>query len=101
MSDINSISGVVKILEVPKQKILKTNIPVTFFRVQFPQVRKNGIVHLKFWGNLAYDVGKYYKVNDYILINGYIAGKPNIKFQKVKKVEITVLQIYPFSLLQI
>ena len=102
MSDINSVGGVVKILEPPKQKILNNNILVTCFRVQFPQVRKNCIVHLKFWGNLASDVSTYYKINDYILIEGYISlkdKKANISnLQKLKKVEITVLKIYPFLL---
>jgi single-stranded DNA-binding protein len=102
MSDINSISGLVKILENPKQKVLNNNILVTHFRVQFPQVRNNSIVHLKFWGNLARDVAAYYKINDYILIEGYIALQNKEKFTSnismSKKVEITVLKIYPFLL---
>jgi hypothetical protein len=102
MSDINSISGLVKILENPKQKVLKTNLLFTHFRVQFPQVRNNSIVHLKFWGNLARDVVAYYKINDYILIEGYIAlqnkQKVATNIQTLTKVEITVLKIYPFLL---
>lgn len=102
MGDINSISGLVKILETPKQKVLSNNILFTHFRVQFPQVRNNCIVHLKFWGNLARDVAAYYKTNDYILIEGYIAlqnkQKSNSNLQMTKKVEITVLKIYPFLL---
>jgi single-stranded DNA-binding protein len=102
MSDINSISGLVKILENPKHQVLNNNILVTHFRVQFPQVRNNYIVHLKFWGNLARDVSSYYKINDYILIEGYIAlpNKQNVNSnnQMSKKVEITVLKIYPFLL---
>jgi single-stranded DNA-binding protein len=102
MSDTNFISGVVKILETPKQQIINNNILVTSFRVQFPQVRNNSIVHLKFWGNLARDVGTYYKINDYILIEGYIALKDkqtgNSNIQMSKKIEIIVLKIYPFLL---
>ena len=102
MSDTNFISGVVKILETPKQQIINNNILVTSFRVQFPQVRNNSIVHLKFWGNLARDVAAYYKINDYILIEGYIALKnkqtSTLNPQMSKKVEITVLKIYPFLL---
>ena len=102
MSDTNSISGVVKILETPKQQIINNNILVTRFRVQFPQVRKNCIVHLKFWGNLARDVATCYKIDDYILIEGYIALKDKetatSKIQTSKKIEITVLKIYPFLL---
>jgi single-stranded DNA-binding protein len=102
MSDTNFISGIVKILEIPKQKIIKNNTLTSRFRAQFPQVRKNCIVHLKFWGNLAKDVSLYYKVNDYILIEGYVALQSNSnntsKLQRSKKIEITVLKIYPFIL---
>ena len=102
MSDTNSIGGVVKVLETPKQQIINNNILVTRFRVQFPQVRNNCIVHLKFWGNLARDVTTYYKMNDYILIEGYLSLKDNqidnSSIQMSKKIEITVLKIYPFLL---
>jgi single-stranded DNA-binding protein len=104
MTDINSISGLVKILENPKQQLLNNNILVTTFRVQFPQVRNTCIVHLQFWGNLARDVADYYKINDYILIEGYITlqnkQKIPLNTQMSKKVEIVVLKIYPFLLNQ-
>jgi hypothetical protein len=102
MSNTNSISSVVKILETPKQETINNNVLVTRFRVQFPQVRNNCIVHLKFWGNLARDVSTFYKINDYILIEGYIALKDKqtatSNIQMPKKIEITVLKIYPFLL---
>jgi single-stranded DNA-binding protein len=102
MGDANLIGGIVKILETPKQKIFNTNIPVTQFRVQFPQARNTSIVYLTFWGNLARDVSNYYKVNDYILIEGYVSlrDKKNSKkiLSKSKKVEITVFKVYPFIL---
>jgi hypothetical protein len=47
------------------------------------------------WGNLARDVLEYYKVNDYIIIEGYLSIS---KKKKSKKVEITVLKAYPFLL---
>jgi single-stranded DNA-binding protein len=102
MSDTNFISSIVKILETPKQQIIKNNILVTSCRVQFPQVRSNCVVHLKFWGNLGRDVATYYKINDYILIEGYIAVKDRqtatSNTQMSKKIEITVVKIYPFLL---
>lgn len=102
MSNTNSIGGVVKILEIPKHNTLSNNISFTQFRVQFPQVRENCIVHLLFWGNLAYDVATYYKINDYILIEGYLSlkDKPKTTFSGriQKKLEITVLKVYPFLL---
>lgn len=103
MGDTNLIGGIGRILETPKEKILHPNIPVTQFRVQFPQVRKNYVVHLTAWGNLARDIADYYKINDYILIEGYISlrDKQSSKaiISKSKKIEITVLKIYPFSLM--
>ena len=98
MGDINSVGGVVRILETPRHKILNNSIFYTCFRVQFPQVRRNLIVDLKFWGNLARDVGTYYKINDYILIEGYLSLKDKQIPQKQKKVNITVFKIYPFLL---
>jgi len=100
MNDTNFIAGIVKVLETPRQKIIKKNILVTTFRVQFPQVRKNSIVSLKIWGDLGHDVGTYYKINDYILIEGYLAikTKKNKKLQQKKKIEITISKIYPFLL---
>jgi single-stranded DNA-binding protein len=102
MSDINTIGGVVKVLEKPKQKILNNNIYVTKFRVQFPQVRKNSLVYLTVWGNLARDVAKYYKINDYLLIEGYLSvnSKQTLNFPRKlsKTIEIKVLKVYPFLL---
>jgi hypothetical protein len=82
----------VKILENPNQITFNNTIPVTKFRVQLPQFRNNTIVNLTFWGNLACDVANYYKINDYILIEGYLSVKNS------RKIEIAVFKIYPFLL---
>jgi hypothetical protein len=72
MSDTNYFSGIVKILETPiKNFINKKTVKLTI-RVEIPQIRKNKIVYLRFWGNLAQEVKNYYQINDYILIEGYI-----------------------------
>jgi len=102
MGDTNLVGGIVKILETPKQMNFSSNIQVTKFRVQFPQVRQTSLVHLTFWGNLAIDTANYYKVNDYVLIEGYISvrDRKSVKnvISKSKKIEITVLKIYPLLL---
>ena len=102
MGDTNLISGIAKILETPKNKTFNSNLQITQFRVQFPQVRNTSVVYLTFWGNLARDVVNYYKTNDYILIEGYISLRDRYNSNKIisksKKVEITVLKIYPFVL---
>jgi single-stranded DNA-binding protein len=102
MSDTNYIGGIVRILEVPKQRFLNNTSAVTEFRAQLPQVRNTTIVHLIFWGNLARDVATYYKINDYILIEGYLSladkPSPNLMVQSSKQIEMTVLKVYPFLL---
>jgi hypothetical protein len=76
MSDTNYIGGIVKILEVPKQKFLNNTTAVTEFRVQLPQVR-NTTIHLIF---KTRDVATYYKINDYILIEGYLSLQARFEF---------------------
>ncbi len=102
MSNTNYIGAIVKILETPKQKIIDNNSLVVTFRVQISQVRQTRIIKLVFWGNLARDVINYYKINDYILIEGYLALKNSANSETNKKptknIEITVLKVYPFLL---
>jgi single-stranded DNA-binding protein len=99
--DTNIVGGIVKILEMPKQEIYSNNISITKFRVQFPQFRNTSIVYLTFWGKLATDVAQFYKINDYILIEGYISIRNNKMSNKSfssKRMEITVLKVYPLLL---
>lgn len=99
---MNYIGAIVKILETPKQKFINSN---TFFitcRVQLSQVRKIRIVKLVIWGNLARSVLNYYKINDYILVEGHVSlqAKPSSNENKkpLKKVIITASKIYPLLL---
>jgi hypothetical protein len=102
MIDTNYIGGMVRILEVPKQKTINKNVSVVKIRVQFPQIRNVRIINLIFWGNLTRDILNYYKANDYILIEGYLSlpkkQTPDLILENLKKVEITVIKIYPFLL---
>ena len=99
---MNYIGAIVKILETPKQKVINSNTLCIRFRVQLPQIRKIQVVNLIVWGNLAYEVFNYYKINDYILIEGYISYQDNLIFEKknksLKKVRITAIKVYPFLL---
>src|SRR5210317_2589811 len=103
MVDTNYITSIVKILESPNKIIFNKTILLTKFRVQFPQIQNNRIVHLIFWGNLANDVSNSYKINDYIIIEGYLSLNTkyllNREKQNTKKFEITVLKIYLFFFL--
>jgi single-stranded DNA-binding protein len=102
MNDTNYFGGIVKILETPKEIIFNNKTQSIKFRVQLPQIRKTRIVTLTFWGNLAHDIKNYYKINDYIIIEGYISMfehyTKNVTLQPQKKIQITVLKAYPFLL---
>lgn len=100
---MNYMGAIVKILETPKQKLINSNILVIKFRAQLPQVRKSRIVKLVIWGKLARAVLDYYKINDYILIEGYASLRDNnnisnINKKPLKTVTITVSKVYPFLL---
>jgi len=95
MNDINYFIGVAKLLENPIPSSFNNNLIIKF-RVQLPQTRKpNKIVDLIFWGKLASDVASYYKINDYIIIEGHLGLPYRLNS---KRIEITVLKIYPFIL---
>ena len=97
MSDTNYVISMVKILEKPIQKVLKGNIAVTKFRAQLPQIRNNRIITIILWGNLAHDIVNYYKLNDYIMIEGYLSSARRPKdtlLQSSQKLYITVTKLY-------
>ena len=101
MADTNYFSGIIKILENPKQIIInRSKTSTTTFRAELSQIRKSKVVSLIFWGTLANEVKAYYQVNDYLLINGYISVKNekhrNLTTKNSKQVTITVLKVYPF-----
>ena len=99
MSNTNYFSGIVKILEIPTQRSITKQIKLITFRAELPQNRNNRIVALVFWGNLGRKIKDCYKLNDYILIEGYISLRNKKKFQRSKqnskRVTITVSKIYP------
>jgi single-stranded DNA-binding protein len=101
MGDTSYISTIVKVLETPNQKFFNNTLSVTRFRAQLPQIRNTRIVNLIFWGNLAKTVANYYQTNDYMMIEGYLSLNNKYLLNTVKpnskKVEITVLKVYPFS----
>jgi len=99
---MNYVGSIVQILETPKLSSLQNNISRTEFRVKLPQIRNKQsttIVRLVFWGDFAYDVANYYRVNDYILIEGYLAyKKEELSNRTLKNLEITVFKVYPLFL---
>jgi hypothetical protein len=102
---MNYVSGIVQILETPKLKFINNNINRTEFYGQLPQIRKKQsitIIKLVFWGDFASDIADYYRINDYILVEGYLAFKKeelnNLSSRTLKNLEITVFKVYPLFL---
>ena len=103
MSDINYIGGIVRILEIPVLQINKNQISFTKFRVQLPQLRikqSKTILTLLVSGNLAQDIVKYYRINDYVLIEGYLSIRKSFyQKQSPKEVlQVNVFKIFPLFL---
>ena len=102
MSDTNHMGAIVKILESPKNKTIQNKISITKFRAQLPQIRQTRVVDIVIWGNLANDVAKYYSMNDYILVEGYLSlyklSPPKSNRKVLKRARFTILKAYPFLL---
>jgi single-stranded DNA-binding protein len=96
---MNYSSFIVKIIDDPISSQFKDNIPLVEMMVKFSVLRKTKTIEnfrVVVWGNLAEDIIKYYKKNDYIIIEGYIRNisEPGTKDQ----VEISARKVYPFLL---
>ena len=99
MANTNYFSGIVKILETPKEYCINRKRYLTVVRVELPQKRKTTLVTLLIWGMLGREVKKFYTSNDYMLIEGYTS----IRYQKIrlsnktksKRIFITGLRVYP------
>jgi single-stranded DNA-binding protein len=95
----------VKVIKNSGQSFFSDGTSLTELTVQLPQVRKNNskaILQVAIWGKLSYDVAKYYKPDDYLIIEGYISIR-NIDTGRVvnllnKQVEISVFKLYPLLL---
>jgi single-stranded DNA-binding protein len=90
---------IAKIINEPISSQFDDNISLVELIVKFPTIRKTKTINtfrVLVWGNLADDIVKYYRVNDYIIIEGYVRNfsEPGVADQ----VEISARKIYPFLL---
>nr|YP_010945721.1 hypothetical protein RN354_pgp006 [Ulnaria ulna]WGN98711.1 hypothetical protein [Ulnaria ulna] len=96
---MNYISCIVRILEIPKIELASNNIEMVRFRVQLPSVRNKVqspiIIYSTIWGNLAYDIISYYRINDYALVEGYISTSSSSK-KKDSSINLNITKLYPF-----
>jgi hypothetical protein len=105
MGDINYLGAVVRILEIPTIQLTRTETPYTKFRVQLsklrPKRRCNTVLTVFAWGKFAQDIVRYYRINDYVLIEGYLSNRQSPSLQKQNRKEIlqvTLFKIFPFFL---
>lgn len=96
---------VVKIIKKPEQSFFEDDTALTEVWVKFPQFLNQNYVDtfkISAWGNLAYDLNKFYKIGDYLLIEGFLSLKENYlltyNVKNEKQIEFTVTKLYPFIL---
>ena len=99
MTSITYIAGIIKILELPKEELLETNILVSRLRGQLALFRTTEIIELIFWGSLAEDITAYCKIGDHILVEGYLSLQDReistYNSLPLKKLQFTVSKAYP------
>jgi len=102
MGDINYMGAVVRILEIPTIQLTRTEIPYTKFRVQLsklrPKRRSNTILTVFAWGRFAQEIVRYYRINDYVLIEGYLSNRQSSLENRKELVQVTLFKIFPFFL---
>ena len=99
---MNYTSFIIKIISNPQYTLSKQKIPLTEALGKFYQFRNNPhtICKLSFWGRSAYEILKYSKTNDYVLVEGYLSFRQFTfeKFDITTDIEISVFKVYPLAL---
>jgi hypothetical protein len=99
---MNYTSFIVKVLNKPQYTLCEQKIPLTEALGKFYPFRNNPhtICKLSFWGRPAYEVLKYYKTNDYVLVEGYVSLRESSfeKFDITTNIEISIFKVYPLPL---
>jgi len=99
MNSTNYVIIVVKILEISKPNYLTNEVFVAHFKVQLSDL---GIIYLTFWSLVTNDILNYYKINDYIIVEGFLFISNNKLFnldiEYREKLKIAISKIYPYFL---
>ena len=107
---MNYTNFIVKIISKPQQRSLKNSIPVTDFIAKFytfhntkksnhkVKVDKWCKCKITIWGKSGSDVINHYKLNDYLIVEGYISfRKSHFKDLNITtEIDISVSKLYPF-----
>lgn len=102
---MNFITCAIRVFEFPEIKLYQNKIPYLKFNVELVPGRKiKNITMIKaeIWGDLVYDLAKYYSINDYLIIEGYFSTfyfKNNTnQMGKKKAIKLHINRFYPFLL---
>ena len=99
---MNYTSLIVKIINKPNCTLCEQKILYTEVLGKFYQFRSNSqtLCKLSAWGKSAYEILKYSKTNDYLIIEGYLSLSKSTfkKLDITTKIEISIFKVYPFSL---
>jgi hypothetical protein len=99
---MNYTSFIIKIISKPQYTLSEKKIPLTETLGKFYQFRSNShtICKLSFWGRTAYEILKYHKTTDYVLVEGYISFRQSTfeKFDITTDIEISVFKVSPFHI---
>ena len=102
MAYINYFSGIIQMLETPKEIFLDDEAVGASFFAELPQIRGRTIIEVYFWGRLSFDIIDSYQIYDYILVEGYLSLRPIELIESVERdfnqVTLSVLKLYPFLL---
>lgn len=101
---MNYSTLLIKIITKPEQSFFDNDITATEFIGKFYQYRKNEytLCKISVWGNLAYDVVRYYQLNDYLIVEGYLlvqnSSSSLVDLNLKTSIEIIASKVYPFAL---
>jgi len=100
---MNSCIFIVKILTTPIQSFFSDNTTVIEATVQFAKIQKQkretfDEFRLSAWGNLGLDLLKYYRIGDYVIVEGFLSLRNSSKNKIDKEPEFTIIKLYPFLL---
>jgi single-stranded DNA-binding protein len=99
---MNYTTILIKIVSKPEQSFFNNNVNYTEFIGKFYQYKKNdyAVCKISVWGNLAYDLVRYYQKNDYLIVEGYLVLKDSIleELNIKTNIEIIACKVYPFAL---
>ena len=99
---MNNTNFIIKILNKPEYILYEQTISLTEAIGKFYQFRNNShtICKLSFWGQSAYDILKYNKTHDYLLVEGHLLLR-QATFKKsniITNIELSIFNVYPFQL---